>query len=240
MTTRATFLTRIRGEMAKTRGLFPATPARVRRGRASGSMSCAGSSSSAGAEPRAFRAEFERVAGVFHRVPSAADGRLCSSASAGSATRAAWEWAPPRLRRRGADTDRAGIAVHAMAARCRRPPSDSGCATSSRRQTSASRRGPGHPGPAPWARSAAGRPRSHRCCRPASRALRRSASSRRSSRWYCARGVAEAPAAGEDGAVINSSPDRAVPPTSSHAHRGVHGPKESTPSRRGRSAGPWP
>src|SRR5437660_1940569 len=74
LSSKAEFLARIRGEMAKTRGLFPASPAERP------------------AEPRQrlellrrelserwpqtlarFRAEFERVAGVFHRVPSAAD-----------------------------------------------------------------------------------------------------------------------------------------------------------------------
>ncbi len=44
MTSKTEFLARIRGEMGKTRGLFPASTA-----------------------------EFERVAGVFHRVPTAAD-----------------------------------------------------------------------------------------------------------------------------------------------------------------------
>ena len=82
-TTKSQFLARIRGEMAKTRGLFPASPAERP------------------AEPRQrlellrrelserwpqtlarFRAEFERVAGVFHRVPSASDvpselARIC-------------------------------------------------------------------------------------------------------------------------------------------------------------------
>ena len=71
MTTRAEFLGRVRTEMAKTRGLFPATPSP----RPAIPREAAETVRRQLAErwPQAlerFRAEFERVAGVFHRVPS--------------------------------------------------------------------------------------------------------------------------------------------------------------------------
>jgi L-lactate dehydrogenase complex protein LldG len=71
MTTRAEFLGRVRTEMAKTPGLFPATPSP----RPGNPREAADIVRRQLAErwPRAlerFRAEFERVAGVFHRVPS--------------------------------------------------------------------------------------------------------------------------------------------------------------------------
>jgi L-lactate dehydrogenase complex protein LldG len=71
MTTRADFLGRVRTEMAKTRGLFPATPSsRPPNPRAAAEVV---RRQLAERWPQAlgrFRAEFERVAGVFHRVPS--------------------------------------------------------------------------------------------------------------------------------------------------------------------------
>ncbi len=69
MTTRAQFLERVRGEMAKTRGLFPASPAlRPARPREAAE---AVRRQLAERWPHAlerFQAEFERIAGVFHRV----------------------------------------------------------------------------------------------------------------------------------------------------------------------------
>ncbi|HET6369053.1 MAG TPA: lactate utilization protein [Pseudomonadales bacterium] len=74
MTTRADFLGRVRTEMAKTRGLFPATLAP----RSGNPREAAELIRRQLAErwPQAlerFRAELERVAGVFHRVPSLAE-----------------------------------------------------------------------------------------------------------------------------------------------------------------------
>ena len=71
MTTRAEFLGRVRTEMAKTKGLFPATSSP----RPGNPREAAETVRRQLAErwPQAlerFRAEFERVAGVFHRVPS--------------------------------------------------------------------------------------------------------------------------------------------------------------------------
>ena len=71
MTTRAEFLGRVRTEMAKTRGLFPAMPA-PRPGNPREAAEVV-RRQLAERWPQAlerFRAEFERVAGVFHRVPS--------------------------------------------------------------------------------------------------------------------------------------------------------------------------
>ena len=74
MTSRAQFLGRVRAEMAKTRGLFPATVAQ----RPSDPLEAAALLRRQLAErwPQAldrFREEFERVSGVFHRVESLAD-----------------------------------------------------------------------------------------------------------------------------------------------------------------------
>jgi len=71
MTTRAEFLGRVRAEMAKTDGLFPAAPSP----RPGNPREAAETVRRQLAErwPQAldrFRVEFERVAGVFHRVPS--------------------------------------------------------------------------------------------------------------------------------------------------------------------------
>jgi L-lactate dehydrogenase complex protein LldG len=117
MTTRAEFLARIRGQMATTPGLFPAAaaerPARPRERlevlrrelveRWPGSL-------------ERFRTEFERVAGVFHRVGTLAEvpamlERICRERGARSVV----TWATPRL---GLDVapvlTMAGVAVHAM------------------------------------------------------------------------------------------------------------------------------
>lgn len=71
MTTRAEFLHRVHTEMAKTRGLFPATPS-PRPGNPREAAEVV-RRQLAERWPQAlerFRAEFERVSGVFHRVPS--------------------------------------------------------------------------------------------------------------------------------------------------------------------------
>jgi L-lactate dehydrogenase complex protein LldG len=119
MTTRTDFLARIRGEMAKTRGLFPATPsARPVRPRERLDVLRRELSERWPAMLERFRAEFERVGGVFHRVPGVADvpaalARICGERDARSVV----TWAVPAL---GIDAApslaAAGIAVHAMPA----------------------------------------------------------------------------------------------------------------------------
>ncbi len=74
MSSKAEFLARVRGEMAKTRGLFPASPAeRPVEPRQRLELLRRELSERWPQTLARFRAEFERVAGVFHRVPSAAD-----------------------------------------------------------------------------------------------------------------------------------------------------------------------
>ena len=73
-TTSAEFLARIRGEMAKTRGLFPASPAeRPAQPRQRLDLLRRELSERWPQTLARFRSEFERVAGVFHRVTSASD-----------------------------------------------------------------------------------------------------------------------------------------------------------------------
>ena len=73
-TTQSDFLARIRGEMAKTRGLFPASPTeRPAQPRQRLDLLRRELSERWPQTLARFRSEFERVAGVFHRVPSAAD-----------------------------------------------------------------------------------------------------------------------------------------------------------------------
>jgi L-lactate dehydrogenase complex protein LldG len=117
MTTRGEFLARIRGEMAKTRGLFPASPAeRPARPRERLEVLRRELVERWPQSLARFRAEFERVAGVFHRVPTAADvpavlERICRERGARSVV----TWAPPTL---GIDVEpglaATGIAVHTM------------------------------------------------------------------------------------------------------------------------------
>jgi L-lactate dehydrogenase complex protein LldG len=117
MTTRAEFLARIRGEMAKTRGLFPAAPAeRPARPRERLQVLRRELIERWPQSLERFRAEFERVAGVFHRVPTVAEvpallERICRERGARSVV----TWATPTL---GVDAApmlaAAGIAVHAM------------------------------------------------------------------------------------------------------------------------------
>ena len=117
MTTRADFLARIRGEMAKTRGLFSATPAeRPARPRERLEVLRRELIERWPQSLERFRTEFERVAGVFHRVPTAAEvpallERICRERDARSVV----TWATPRL---GIDAGptlaAAGIAVHPM------------------------------------------------------------------------------------------------------------------------------
>ena len=74
MTTRAEFMGRIRAEMAKTRGLFPATP--TRRPESPRAEAEAIRRQLAERWPVAlerFRREFEQVGGVFYRVPTLAE-----------------------------------------------------------------------------------------------------------------------------------------------------------------------
>jgi len=74
VTSSAEFLARIRGEMAKTPGLFVAAPAeRPAQPRQRLELLRRELSERWPQTLERFRAEFERVAGVFHRVPSAAD-----------------------------------------------------------------------------------------------------------------------------------------------------------------------
>jgi L-lactate dehydrogenase complex protein LldG len=119
MTARADFLARIRGEMAKTRGLFPAAPAeRPARPRERLDVLRRELIERGPQSLERFRVEFERVAGVFHRVASASEvpavlERICRARGARSVV----TWATPRL---GIDAGptlaAAGIAVHAMPA----------------------------------------------------------------------------------------------------------------------------
>jgi L-lactate dehydrogenase complex protein LldG len=74
MTTRAEFLAGVRGEMAKTRGLFPARPsARPGHPREAAQVVRRQLAERWPEALERFRAEFERIAGVFHRVPSLAE-----------------------------------------------------------------------------------------------------------------------------------------------------------------------
>jgi len=117
MTTRAEFLARIRGEMAKTPGLFPAAPAeRPSRPRERLDVLRRELMERWPQNLERFRAEFERVAGVFHRVPAAADvpavlERICRERDARSVV----TWGTPAL---GVDVapplTGVGIAVEAM------------------------------------------------------------------------------------------------------------------------------
>jgi L-lactate dehydrogenase complex protein LldG len=117
VTTRGEFVARIRGEMAKTRGLFPAAPAeRPVRPRERLDVLRREQSERWPQTLERFRVEFERVAGVFHRVPSAADvpatlERICRERGARSVV----TWGAPAL---GVDVapvlGAAGIAVEAM------------------------------------------------------------------------------------------------------------------------------
>jgi L-lactate dehydrogenase complex protein LldG len=117
VTTRAAFLGRIRGEMAKTRGLFEATPAeRPARPRERLDVLRRELIERWPQSLERFRAEFERVAGVFHRVPTAADvpallDRICRERDARSVV----TWATAALGVDAAPTlTAAGIAVLAM------------------------------------------------------------------------------------------------------------------------------
>jgi len=111
MTSRARFLGRVRAEMAKTRGLFPAAPARrppdpieaaslVRRRLAERWPQALGR----------FREEFERISGTFHRVNELEQvpgviGRIAREREAGRAvtwSASALGWDPlPGLKREG-------------------------------------------------------------------------------------------------------------------------------------------
>ena len=117
MTSKEQFFGRIRAEMAKTRGLFPASPAErpAQPGRRFELLRRELSERWPQTLER-FRAEFERVAGVFHRVPTAAAvpaelGRIC--AEVGARRLVAWpaeELGVPIALELGA----AGIAVESM------------------------------------------------------------------------------------------------------------------------------
>jgi L-lactate dehydrogenase complex protein LldG len=74
MTTRAEFMGRVRAEMAKTTGLFPAATApRPARPREAAELVRREMAERWPAALAKFREEFERVAGVFHRVASLAE-----------------------------------------------------------------------------------------------------------------------------------------------------------------------
>jgi L-lactate dehydrogenase complex protein LldG len=119
VTTRGEFLARIRGEMAKSPGLFAAAPAeRPARPRERLEVLRRELIERWPQSLERFRAEFERVAGVFHRVPAAADvppllERLCRERDARSVV----TWGAPAL---GVDVTptlaAAGIVVERMPA----------------------------------------------------------------------------------------------------------------------------
>lgn len=117
MTSRADFLARIRGEMAKTRGLFPAAPAeRPPRPRERLDVLRRELIERWPQSLERFRAEFERVAGVFHRVSSPAEvPALLEGICRERGARSVVTWATSRL---GVDAGptlaAAGIGVHAM------------------------------------------------------------------------------------------------------------------------------
>ncbi len=116
-TTKADFLTRIRREMDKTRGLFPAMPSErpARPGQRLDLLRRELTERWPQTLER-FRAEFERVAGVFHRVPTAADvpaalERICRAAAA----RRVVAWSADELGVAVAPAlDAAGISVESM------------------------------------------------------------------------------------------------------------------------------
>jgi L-lactate dehydrogenase complex protein LldG len=99
MTTRAEFVNRIRAEMARTHGLFPAAPAeRPARPRERLALMRRELIERWPATLERFRAEFERVGGVFHRVAEAAEvpallARLCREREA----RRIVTWGPAAL-----------------------------------------------------------------------------------------------------------------------------------------------
>jgi L-lactate dehydrogenase complex protein LldG len=234
VTSRATFLARIRGEMAKTRGLFPATAAeRPARPRERLDVLRRELIERWPQSLERFRVEFERVAGVFHRVPSTADvpallERICRERDARSVV----AWAPAALGVDAAPTlADAGIAVHAMPGAV--PPA----AERGRLRDVIARADIGVTG-ADLAiaetgtlvlRSAAGRPRSTSLLPPCHVALFDKA---RLVETLEQVGIAleawhEGPAADDDGAVINfiTGPSRTAD-IELTLTRGVHGPKE--------------
>jgi L-lactate dehydrogenase complex protein LldG len=74
VTTRAEFMARIRAEMGKTRGLFPATPTRrPERPRAAAEAIRRELAERWPEALERFRREFEKVGGVFYRAPTLAD-----------------------------------------------------------------------------------------------------------------------------------------------------------------------
>ena len=117
MSSKADFLARIRSEMAKTRGLFAASPAeRPAQPRQRLELLRRELSERWPQTLERFRTEFERVAGVFHRVATAAEvpaalERICRE-------RAAWRlvaWPAEELGVTIAPAlDAAGIAVESM------------------------------------------------------------------------------------------------------------------------------
>ena len=116
-TTKAEFLARVRGEMAKTPGLFVAAPAeRPAQPRQRLELLRRELSERWPQTLERFRAEFEHVAGVFHRVPTAADvpaalERICRERGA----RRLVAWSPEELGVALAPVlGAAGIAVESM------------------------------------------------------------------------------------------------------------------------------
>lgn len=117
MTTRAEFLARIRGQMATTRGLVEAaTASRPARPRERLEVLRRELVERRPRSLERFRTEFERVAGVFHRVATVAQvpavlERICRERDARSVV----TWATSRL---GVDAEpaltAAGVAMHAM------------------------------------------------------------------------------------------------------------------------------
>jgi L-lactate dehydrogenase complex protein LldG len=117
MTTRAEFLARVRGEMARTRGLFRAAPAeRPARPRERFDVLRRELSERWPEMLERFRTEFERVAGVFHRVASVADvPDVIERLGRERGARSVVAWPPPAL---GVDLAprlaSAGISVETM------------------------------------------------------------------------------------------------------------------------------
>jgi L-lactate dehydrogenase complex protein LldG len=234
VTPRAAFLARIRGEMAKTRGLFPATPAE-RPARPRGRLHVL-RRELIERWPQSleqFRAEFERVAGVFHRVQTVADvpvllERICRERDARSVV----TWATPALGVDAAPTlAAAGFAVHAM------PSMVPSAAERQRLRDVIAGADVGVTG-ADLAiaetgtlvlRSAAGRPRSTSLLPPCHVALfdRSMLVETLEQVGIVLEAWHETPAAGGDGAVINfiTGPSRTAD-IELTLTRGVHGPKE--------------
>jgi L-lactate dehydrogenase complex protein LldG len=99
VTTRAEFVARIRSEMGKTRGLFPATPTpRPERPRAEAEAIRAQLAERWPEALERFRREFEKVGGVFYRVPTLTEvGEVVAAIARDRAARRLVSWHPEAL-----------------------------------------------------------------------------------------------------------------------------------------------